>query len=105
VYTAYQDKDTYVFKDLDSSIFKHTTAGNNLKPFRVRTTYTNASVISGQGTTTLLRGNEADNDETDQAKNEAAALKTKEREEVKGENKVFPDKSYIPKDRMFAVVI
>jgi hypothetical protein len=63
VHTAYQNKGTYVLKDLNSSVFKHTTAGNNLKPFRVRTAYTNTD-IDGQGTTTLLGGNEADNDET-----------------------------------------
>jgi hypothetical protein len=36
--------DTYVFKDFDSIIFKHITAGNNLKPFRVHTVYVNANV-------------------------------------------------------------
>jgi hypothetical protein len=75
-----------------------------LKSFRVRTAYANANIISGQGTTTLLGGDEADDDETDQAENEAAALKA-ERREVERENKVFPDKSYIPEDKMFAVVV
>jgi hypothetical protein len=65
VHAAHQDKGTYVLKDLDGSVFKHTTAGNNLKPFRVRTAYTNAGTVGGQGTTTSLGGNEADNDETD----------------------------------------
>jgi hypothetical protein len=46
-------------------VFKHITAGNNLKPFRVRTAYTNVGIVDSQGTTTLLRGDEADDDETD----------------------------------------
>jgi hypothetical protein len=46
-------------------VFKHIIAGNNLKPFRVRTAYIDASAISSQGTTTLLGGDEADDDETD----------------------------------------
>jgi hypothetical protein len=75
-----------------------------LKPFRVRTVYTNTDIISGQGTTTLLKGNEANNNETDQAEDKTAALEI-EREEVKKENKIFPDKSYIPENRMFAVII
>jgi hypothetical protein len=75
-----------------------------LKPFRVRTVYTNTDIISGQGTTTLLKGNEANNNETDQAEDKTAALEI-EREEVKKENKIFPDKSYIPENRMFAVVV
>jgi hypothetical protein len=45
-------------------VFKHIIAGNNLKPFRIRTTYANADIINGQGTTTLLKGDEADNNET-----------------------------------------
>jgi hypothetical protein len=66
VHAAHQDKNTYVLKDLDGSVFKHTTAGNNLKPFRIRTAYADAGVgIGGQGTTTLLGGDEADDDETD----------------------------------------
>jgi hypothetical protein len=64
VHTAYQDKDTYVLEDFDSSIFKYTTAGNNLKPFRIRTAYINTDIINGQGTTTLLGGDETDDDET-----------------------------------------
>jgi hypothetical protein len=103
VHATHQNKDTYILKDLDNSIFKHTTAGNNLKPFRVRTTYTNAS-ISGQGTTTSLGRDETNNNETDQAKNKAAALKA-EGEEIKKKNEIFPDKSYIPKDRMFTVIV
>jgi hypothetical protein len=74
-----------------------------LKPFRVRTAYTNAN-ISGQGTTTLLGEDEADDNETDQTKNKTAALKAK-REKIEKENKIFPDKSYIPKDRMFAIIV
>jgi hypothetical protein len=85
-------------------VFKHIIAGNNLKPFRIRTVYTNTSIIGGQRTTTLLGGDEADNDEINQAENKAAALEVKGGE-VKGENKVFLDKSYIPEDRMFAVII
>jgi hypothetical protein len=85
-------------------VFKHIIAGNNLKPFRVRTTYTNASAVSGQGTTTSLGGDEADNDETDQTENKATALETEEKK-VKKKNKIFPDKSYIPENKMFAVVI
>jgi hypothetical protein len=85
-------------------VFKHTTAGNNLKPFRVRTAYTNAGTIGGQGTTTLLRGDEANDNETDQTENKAAALEAEGRE-VEGENEMFSDKSYISEDRMFAVVI
>jgi hypothetical protein len=65
VHTAYQDKGTYILEDLNNSVFKHITAGNNLKPFRVRTAYTNASIISDQGTTILLRGDEANDNETD----------------------------------------
>jgi hypothetical protein len=86
-------------------VFKHITAGNNLKPFRVRTAYTDVDIsVSGQGTTTLLGGDEADNNETDQAEDEAAALET-EGGEMKGENEVFQDKSYISEDKMFAVVV
>jgi hypothetical protein len=103
MHTAYQDKGTYILEDLNGSVFKHTTAGNNLKPFRVRTAYTNTD-IGGQGTTTLLRGDEANNNETNQAKNKAAALET-ERGKVKRENKIFPDKSYIPKNKIFAVIV
>jgi hypothetical protein len=65
VHAAHQDKGTYILKNLNSSVFKHITTGNNLKPFRVRTAYTNINIISGQRTTTLLGGNEANNDETD----------------------------------------
>jgi hypothetical protein len=74
-----------------------------LKPFRVRTAYANIN-INSQRTTTLLKGNETDNNETNQAKNKAAALKA-EGEKVKRENKIFSDKSYISKDRIFAVII
>jgi hypothetical protein len=104
MHAAYQDKNIYILKDLNSSVFKHITAGNNLKPFRVRTAYTNSGVISGQETTTSLGGDEIDNDETDQAENKATALKT-EREKMKRENEIFPDKSYIPEDKIFAVVV
>jgi hypothetical protein len=85
-------------------VFKHIITGNNLKPFRVHTAYANADIISGQGTTTLLRGDEADNDETNQAENKAAALEVKG-EEIEEENEIFSDKSYISEDRMFAVVV
>jgi predicted enzyme related to lactoylglutathione lyase len=43
--------------------------------------------------------------EINQAEDEAAALEAKGGVKVKRENKMFPDESYIPKDRMFAVVI
>jgi hypothetical protein len=85
-------------------VFKHITASNNLKSFRVRTAYADTGIINGQETTTSLGRDEADNNETNQTKNETTALET-EGEEMKGENKIFSDKSYIPKDRMFAVVI
>jgi hypothetical protein len=84
-------------------VFKHTTTGNNLKPFRVRTAYANTD-INGQGTTTSLRGDEINDNETDQVKNKAAALETEEGE-MERENKIFPNKSYIPEDRIFAVVV
>jgi hypothetical protein len=51
-----------------------------------------------------LKGDETDNDETNQAKNKAAALEIK-REEIKKENEIFPDKSYISENRIFAVVV
>jgi hypothetical protein len=86
-------------------VFKHITAGNNLKSFRVRTVYADASIIGNQGTITSLGGDEADDDETDQAEDEAAALEVEGEVEVEGENEVFLDKSYILEDRMFAVVI
>ena len=85
-------------------MFKHIIAGNNLKSFRVRIIYINVSAIGGQGTTISLGGDEADDNETDQAKDEAAALKVKEGE-MKEENKVFPNKSYIFKDKIFTVVV
>jgi hypothetical protein len=44
-------------------VFKYITAGNNLKSFRVRTAYTNTDTIGGQETTTLLGGDETDDDE------------------------------------------
>jgi hypothetical protein len=52
-----------------------------------------------------LGGDEANNDETDQTEDKAAALKTEREIEMKGENKMFTDKSYISEDRMFAVVV
>jgi type IV secretory pathway VirB4 component len=85
-------------------VFKHIIAGNNLKPFRVRIIYINVSAIGGQGTTISLKKNEADDNETDQAKDKAAALKIKE-EEIKEKNKIFPNKSYIFKDKIFTVVV
>jgi hypothetical protein len=74
-----------------------------LKPFRIRIAYTNTSV-GGQGTTTLLGGDEANNDETDQAKDKTAALKVKGGE-VERENEIFSDESYIPENRIFAVIV
>jgi hypothetical protein len=47
VHAAHQNKDIYILKDLDDSVFKHITAGNNLKPFRVRTAYVNAGISIG----------------------------------------------------------
>jgi hypothetical protein len=85
-------------------VFKHIIAGNNLKPFRVRIIYINVSAIGGQGTTISLGENEADNNETDQAKDKTAALKVKEGE-IKEKNKVFPNKSYIFKDKIFTVIV
>jgi hypothetical protein len=90
-----RDKGTYVLEDLDGTVFRHTTAGNRLKPFHVRTAYADAGGVGGQGTTTLLGGDEADDDETDQAEDEAAALEAEGGVEVEGENE----------DRMFAVVV
>jgi hypothetical protein len=52
-----------------------------------------------------MGGDEADDNETDQAKDEAAALKVERGVEVEGENEMFLDKSYIPEDRIFAVVV
>jgi hypothetical protein len=46
-------------------VFKHIITGNNLKPFRVRTAYINADIVNGQGTITLLEGDEANDNETD----------------------------------------
>jgi homoserine kinase len=89
-------------------VFKHIIAGNNLKPFRIRTAYVNANTgvgISGQGTTILLGGDETNDDEIDQAKNKAAALEIKRGIEMKRENEIFLDESYIPEDRMFAVIV
>jgi hypothetical protein len=105
VHTAYQNKGTYILKNLNGFVFKHITAGNNLKPFRIRTAYTNASLsIGSQGTTTSLRENETNNDETNQAKDKAAALET-EKVKIKRENEIFSDKSYIPENRIFAVIV
>jgi hypothetical protein len=53
----------------------------------------------------LLGEDETDNNETDQAKNKAAALEAKRGMEMERENEIFLDKSYIPKNRMFAVII
>jgi len=52
-----------------------------------------------------LGGNETNNNEINQAKNEAAALKTKKRVKIKKKNKVFPDESYIAKNKIFAVIV
>jgi hypothetical protein len=104
VHTAHQNKDTYILENLDGSVFKHIITGNNLKPFRVRTAYTDANTINGQETTTLLGRDETDNNKTNQTKDEAAALKTKKRK-IERENKIFLDKSYIPENRIFAVII
>jgi hypothetical protein len=77
-----------------------------LKPFRVRIAYTNADIsVSGQGTITLLRGNETDDNEIDQIKDKAAALEAEGGVEMEKENKVFLNKSYISEDRIFAVVV
>jgi hypothetical protein len=76
-----------------------------LKTFRVRTAYADAGIINGQRTTILLGGDEADNNETNQAKNETAALKVEKEIKVKEENEIFLNKSYISEDRMFAVVV
>jgi hypothetical protein len=87
-------------------VFKHIIAGNNLKPFRVRIVYTDAGLgIGGQGTTTLLGGDEANNDETDQAEDKVAALEVEGGVKVERENEIFLDESYISKNRMFAVVV
>jgi hypothetical protein len=51
-----------------------------------------------------LGGDETNNNQTNQAKNEAAALEIK-RGKMEGENKIFLNKSYIPEDKMFAVVV
>ena len=80
-------------EELDGTVFKHTIAGNRLKPFRVRQIY--GDVHSGQGTTTIEGGDEIDDTE---AENKAAALEVEEGE-VEG------DEAYIPEDRSFAVVI
>jgi hypothetical protein len=101
VHTIYQDKGTYIFKDLNGAVFRHIITDNNLKPFRVRTAYINIGVgIGSHETTTLLWGDETNDNETDQAEDETAAL------EVNGEDEVlFSDESYIPEDRIFAVVV
>jgi hypothetical protein len=52
-----------------------------------------------------MGGDETNNNETNQAKNKAAALKAEEKVKIKKENKIFPNKSYIPENRMFTVVI
>jgi hypothetical protein len=51
-----------------------------------------------------LGRNETNDDETDQTKNKTAALEAK-KEKVERENEIFPDKSYIPKDRIFTVIV
>jgi hypothetical protein len=67
-------------------VFKYITAGNNLKPFRVRIAYANTNIsIGGQRTITLLGRNKTNNDEIDQAKNKAATLKAKEEVKVERE--------------------
>jgi hypothetical protein len=87
-------------------VFKHIIASNNLKPFRIRIVYANAGVgINNQGTTTLMKGDEADDNKTDQAKDEATALEVEGEVKMERENKIFLNKSYISKDRMFAVVV
>jgi hypothetical protein len=86
-------------------VFKHIIASNNLKPFRVRTAYTNTNIISSQGTTTSLGGDETNNNETNQAKNKATALETEKGVKVKKKNEIFLNKSYIPKNRIFAVIV
>jgi hypothetical protein len=80
-------------KELNGTVFKHTIAGNRLKPFRVRQIY--GDVHSGQETTTIEEEDEIDDTETE---NEAAAL------EIKG-GEIEGDEAYIPEDRSFAVVI
>jgi hypothetical protein len=80
-------------------VFKHITAGNKLKPFHVRTAYADIN-IGGHGTTTLLRRDETNNNETNQAEDETAALKMEKENEI-----LFSDKSYISENRMFAVII
>jgi hypothetical protein len=52
-----------------------------------------------------LGGDEINNNEIDQAENEIAALEAERGIKVEKENEVFPNKSYISEDRMFAVVI
>jgi hypothetical protein len=47
MHAAYQNKNIYVFEDLDGSIFKHIIAGNNLKSFRIRIAYANIGIING----------------------------------------------------------
>jgi hypothetical protein len=55
IYTAHQDKGTYILEELDGTMFRHIITSNRLKPFHVRTAYAD---IGGQGTTTLLRKDE-----------------------------------------------
>jgi hypothetical protein len=52
-----------------------------------------------------LGRNEINNNKTNQAKNEAAALKVKGKVEIEKKNEIFPDESYIPEDRIFAVIV
>jgi hypothetical protein len=85
VHAVHQDKNIYVLKNLNSSVFKHITTGNNLKPFHIRTAYTNTNVINNQGTTTSLERNETDNNETNQIENKAAALKAKKKKNERRE--------------------
>jgi hypothetical protein len=52
-----------------------------------------------------LGGDGADNDETDQTENEAAALEIERGVKMEKENETFSDKSYISENKMFAVVV
>jgi hypothetical protein len=51
-----------------------------------------------------LGGDETNNNEINQVEDKAAALEVKGREMEK-KNKIFLDKSYIPENRIFAVII
>jgi hypothetical protein len=59
-------------------VFKYTTISNRLKSFHIRTAYADADInIDNYRTTTLSEGDEANDDETNQTEDEAAALETK----------------------------